>query len=47
VAVDRGWNREEFLENLCLKAGLPGDFWAEDVKLSRYTVSKWRETDFI
>jgi hypothetical protein len=25
------------------KAGLSTDFWAEDVRLSRYTVSKWRE----
>lgn len=38
---------KQFLAALKLKAGLPGDFWAEDVKLSRYTVSKWRETDLI
>lgn len=38
---------EQFLAELKRKAGLPGDFWAEDVKLSRYTVSKWRETDLI
>ena len=36
---------QQFLAALKLKAGLPGDFWTEDVKLSRYTVSKWRETD--
>ena len=36
---------QQFLAALKLKAGLPGDFWAEDVKLSSYTVSKWRETD--
>ena len=33
----------EFLAHLKRKAGLPMDFWAEDVKLSRYTVSKWKE----
>jgi len=33
----------EFLANLKYKAGLPPDFWAPDVKLSRYTVSKFRE----
>lgn len=33
----------EFLAMLKRKAGLPDDFWAEDVKLSSYTVTKWRE----
>lgn len=33
----------EFLSHLKRKAGLPTDFWAEQVKLSRYTVSKWKE----
>ena len=35
----------DFLANLKYKAGLPPDFWDRDVKLSRYTVSKWREAD--
>jgi len=35
----------DFLAMLRRKAGLPGDFWAEGVKLSRYTVTKWREKD--
>lgn len=34
-----------FLAMLKRKAGLPDNFWAEDVKLSRYTVTKWCETD--
>jgi hypothetical protein len=25
------------------KAGLPADFWADGIRLSRYTVTKWRE----
>lgn len=33
----------EFLAHLKRKAGLPVDFWTEQVKLSRYTVSKWKE----
>ena len=33
----------EFMAHLKRKAGLPMDFWAEGVRLSRYTVSKWRE----
>lgn len=33
----------QFLARLKEKAGLPGDFWAPDVRLSRYHVDKWRE----
>jgi AmmeMemoRadiSam system protein A len=33
----------EFLAHLKRKAGLATDFWAEGVRLSRYTVSKWKE----
>ncbi len=36
----------QFLASLKNKAGLPGNFWVEEVKLSRYTVTKWREADF-
>lgn len=34
-----------FLGNLKYKAGLPPDFWDPTVKLLRYTVIKWSETD--
>jgi AmmeMemoRadiSam system protein A len=33
----------EFLATLKQKAGLPPDFWDVNVKLARYTVSKWSE----
>ena len=33
-----------FLSNLKYKAGLPPDFWDPAARLSRYTVSKWRES---
>lgn len=33
----------EFITHLKHKAGLPPDFWAEGVRLSRYTVRKWKE----
>ena len=36
-----------FMAHLKHKAGLTPDFWADQVKLSRYTVSKWKERDFI
>jgi len=33
----------QFIAQLRRKAGLPGDFWAEGIKLSRYTVIKYKE----
>jgi AmmeMemoRadiSam system protein A len=35
----------DFLGMLRRKAGLPDDFWAEGVKLSSYTVTKWSESE--
>lgn len=35
-----------FLAHLKQKAGLPAGFWSEDVKLLRYTVTKWCERDY-
>jgi len=29
VATQYGWNREQFLEQTCYKAGLPGDTWKD------------------
>jgi AmmeMemoRadiSam system protein A len=34
----------EFIAQLKRKAGLSTDFWAEGVRLQRYTVSKWKES---
>jgi len=36
----------QFLGMLKRKAGLPDDFWAEEVKLSRYSVTKWSEKEY-
>jgi AmmeMemoRadiSam system protein A len=30
VPVERGWSRQEFLEHLCLKAGLPTNYWTDE-----------------
>jgi len=38
---------KDFIAHLKTKAGLTSDFWADEVKLYRYTVSKWKERDFI
>ena len=32
-----------FLALLKIQAGLPEDFWSDDIKLSRFTIRKWRE----
>jgi uncharacterized protein len=37
----------DFLALLRRKAGLPDDFWEEGVKLSRYSVTKWSEKDYV
>ncbi|MBI2311060.1 MAG: AmmeMemoRadiSam system protein A [Betaproteobacteria bacterium] len=36
-----------FLAHLKVKAGLPSTFWGQGIKLSRYTVQKWREAEAI
>jgi len=35
----------DFLAHLKRKAGLPADFWTHDIKVSRYSVNKWRESE--
>ncbi|MCS7179386.1 MAG: AmmeMemoRadiSam system protein B [Anaerolineae bacterium] len=37
VAVEEGWDRETFLEELCRKAGLPAGCWREDAALYTFT----------
>lgn len=32
VAPEQGWTRDQMLDNLCLKAGLPGDCWHSGTK---------------
>jgi AmmeMemoRadiSam system protein A len=34
---------DEFMRHLKRKAGLPEDFWSQDMRLQRYTVEKWKE----
>ncbi|MBI5889074.1 MAG: AmmeMemoRadiSam system protein A [Nitrosomonadales bacterium] len=35
----------DYLAELKTQAGLPEDFWSDDIKLSRYTVKKWHEVE--
>jgi len=35
----------DFLGHLKLKAGLPDDFWSDEIRLYRYQVAKWSEPE--
>jgi AmmeMemoRadiSam system protein A len=37
----------DFLAELKRKAGMPADFWTPAIKVSRYGVTKWRESDLL
>jgi AmmeMemoRadiSam system protein B/AmmeMemoRadiSam system protein A len=39
VPVQKGWDREQFLENLCLKAGLMPNCWTEHPSLYTFTAT--------
>jgi AmmeMemoRadiSam system protein B/AmmeMemoRadiSam system protein A len=45
VPVEQGWDREEFLDNLCLKAGLTPDCWADQPTLYAFTAVVFGETE--
>jgi AmmeMemoRadiSam system protein A len=36
----------DFLRALKRKAGMPADFWSGEIRVSRYTNTKWREDEF-
>lgn len=36
-------DRATFMAQLKRKAGLPADYWGDDIRLERYTVKKWKE----
>ena len=36
----------DFMAHLKRKAGLPMNFWHEDIRLSRYAVTKWKEAEY-
>lgn len=36
-------DRQDYLAHLKSQAGLAEDFWSDDIKLSRFTIRKWRE----
>jgi AmmeMemoRadiSam system protein A len=46
VATEQGWNREEMLDNLCLKAGLTAGSWKEGAQLSTFQAVVFSESQF-
>lgn len=46
VAVEQDWDREEFLEGVCEKAGLPVDAWKRsNISLYKFTTQVFKETE--
>ena len=46
VATDNGWDRVEFLESTCLKAGVPPDAWRDpETRLYAFSADVFAETD--
>jgi AmmeMemoRadiSam system protein B/AmmeMemoRadiSam system protein A len=45
VPVEQGWDRAEYLENLCLKAGLPLGCWQEGATLYAFTAVVFGEEE--
>ncbi len=47
VPVEWGWDREKFLNQTCLKAGLPEDAWkSPDTKIEVFTANIFSEEEF-
>jgi uncharacterized protein (TIGR00296 family) len=47
VAVDWDWDKEQFLSQCCVKAGLPPDQWVcdKDVEISKFQAELFEETE--
>jgi AmmeMemoRadiSam system protein A len=43
VATEFGWDRESFLRQTCIKAGLPGDAWRRGAEIQVFTVDRFTE----
>lgn len=45
VPIEHGWNREMFLGQTCLKAGLPMDAWQNGAQLEAFTAEVFNEAE--
>lgn len=46
VPVEHGWDRNTFLEQICLKAGLPPDAWRSGAHIQAFTAEVFGDSDF-
>jgi AmmeMemoRadiSam system protein A len=40
VATECGWDRDTFLRQVCIKAGLPSDAWRREAEIHVFTVER-------
>lgn len=45
VPTEHGWGREKFLEQTCVKAGLPADAWEHGAKIEAFTAEIFGDKD--
>ncbi len=45
VAVEYGWDRDEFLDHTCSKAGLPVDSWRKGATIEIFSAEVFSESD--
>ena len=44
VAVEQKWNEEKFLEEVCVKAGLPANYWSQpSVRILKFETQLFKE----
>jgi MEMO1 family protein len=46
VATEEHWTRDEMLDNLCLKGGMPAGCWRSGARLSAFQADVFAESDF-
>ena len=46
VPVEHGWDRNTFLEQTCVKAGLPPDAWQRGARIEAFTAEVFGDSDF-
>jgi AmmeMemoRadiSam system protein B/AmmeMemoRadiSam system protein A len=46
VAMEERWTRDEMLDNLCLKGGMPAGCWRSGARLSTFQADVFKEGDF-
>jgi AMMECR1 domain-containing protein len=46
VPVEHGWGRNTFLEQTCLKAGLPPNAWRTGAQVEAFTAEVFGDSDF-